>query len=389
MPSQFIRGQIVDNANRPLVHDLRLNVPDITLGDSEDRVLVFRKDGTVRYLPQSVFGTSVDLSADDIGDIISGNSLLTVSQPDLSAGDITLTVNVAAIDHGLLTGLGDDDHPQYPLAGSTETISGTWTFSAATITFNNDIKVNDQILLGSPSDTAPKRLSAQYDHGSTKANWTVYKIVVSDSMTSTLALDDRAMEISYTMTGQLSGGSVAGLKYGLLITMNEDTTYTTGWTRYGVRVNMNHTNAASGDAIGFHAHQCSILATNSSSAEVFRANGLTNSVVVNKRFYTSGRSVLTFAATPQNSWAIGDDIIEEIGSSVGVVTLNGVAGGGVGRWLYLINTSGSNHTVNHLSGAAAAADQIYCWNAAAFTWTAGSTLILYHNGTNWRQIRQV
>lgn len=33
-------------------------------------------------------------------------------------------------DHGTLTGLGDDDHPQYPLAAGTETIAGAWTFTA-------------------------------------------------------------------------------------------------------------------------------------------------------------------------------------------------------------------------------------------------------------------
>lgn len=37
-------------------------------------------------------------------------------------------------DHGALTGLGDNDHPQYPLKASTQTISGSWTFSAALAT---------------------------------------------------------------------------------------------------------------------------------------------------------------------------------------------------------------------------------------------------------------
>ena len=36
-------------------------------------------------------------------------------------------------DHGALTGLADDDHSQYPLLGSTETITGVWTFSATPI----------------------------------------------------------------------------------------------------------------------------------------------------------------------------------------------------------------------------------------------------------------
>lgn len=48
----------------------------------------------------------------------------------------------AGIDHGLLTGLSDDDHPQYPLLAGTETITGTWTFDHGGVgttgpTFNN------------------------------------------------------------------------------------------------------------------------------------------------------------------------------------------------------------------------------------------------------------
>ena len=35
----------------------------------------------------------------------------------------------AAVDHGVLTGLADDDHPQYPERTGAETISGLWTFS--------------------------------------------------------------------------------------------------------------------------------------------------------------------------------------------------------------------------------------------------------------------
>ena len=35
-------------------------------------------------------------------------------------------------DHGALTGLGDNDHPQYPLKAGDETISGNWNFSNTT-----------------------------------------------------------------------------------------------------------------------------------------------------------------------------------------------------------------------------------------------------------------
>lgn len=47
---------------------------------------------------------------------------------DLSAAQLAAIVNTA-LDHGALTGLADDDHPQYPLEAGIETITGTWTFS--------------------------------------------------------------------------------------------------------------------------------------------------------------------------------------------------------------------------------------------------------------------
>jgi hypothetical protein len=40
---------------------------------------------------------------------------------------------VSVIDHGSLTGLGDNDHPQYALKAGNETITGNWTFNNITI----------------------------------------------------------------------------------------------------------------------------------------------------------------------------------------------------------------------------------------------------------------
>lgn len=40
-------------------------------------------------------------------------------------------VAAGVTDHGALTGLADDDHPQYPLAAGAETISGGWNFTTA------------------------------------------------------------------------------------------------------------------------------------------------------------------------------------------------------------------------------------------------------------------
>lgn len=49
-------------------------------------------------------------------------------------------------DHGTLTGLADNDHPQYPLKAGTETISGAWTFTT-------DLTIGSDAIVGSNSGT--------------------------------------------------------------------------------------------------------------------------------------------------------------------------------------------------------------------------------------------
>jgi hypothetical protein len=45
-------------------------------------------------------------------------------------------------DHGGLSGLGDNDHPQYALSASTQTITGTWSYSAAVTVNGTHIRIN-------------------------------------------------------------------------------------------------------------------------------------------------------------------------------------------------------------------------------------------------------
>jgi hypothetical protein len=55
-----------------------------------------------------------------------GNNLLGVLA---GTNLITFTVNQGNIDHGSIGGLGDNDHSQYPLKASAETITGGWQWS--------------------------------------------------------------------------------------------------------------------------------------------------------------------------------------------------------------------------------------------------------------------
>ena len=197
MPSQFIKGRVSDVQGRPLAHDLRLNVTEIPAGLAADRILVFGVDGNVRYLTQTQLvaaavaavpaveddgsgGTDSPLttkgdiwgystvddripvgadgdvlvadSGDPLGvswqapsagslfDILSANNRLTVSQPDLAASDVTLTVVEANIDHDALANFVADEHVAH--SGVTLTagvgLAGGGTI-AANRTFDLDI----------------------------------------------------------------------------------------------------------------------------------------------------------------------------------------------------------------------------------------------------------
>jgi hypothetical protein len=50
---------------------------------------------------------------------------------DSHSGDATIHFTVGSIDHGLLQGLSDDDHPQYTQWAQDETVTGVWTFDPA------------------------------------------------------------------------------------------------------------------------------------------------------------------------------------------------------------------------------------------------------------------
>ena len=69
--------------------------------------------------------TGTTISALDAGDTTTG----TFANARIAVGNVTQ--HQGSIDHGSITGLGDDDHTIYGQLGTTETVSAVWTFSAA------------------------------------------------------------------------------------------------------------------------------------------------------------------------------------------------------------------------------------------------------------------
>jgi len=72
-----------------------------------------------------------DGATDPVLATITGSSAITVTN---GAGSITLDVNDTGVDHGGLTGLSDDDHPQYWESDGSDDATGDWTLSANSIT---------------------------------------------------------------------------------------------------------------------------------------------------------------------------------------------------------------------------------------------------------------
>jgi hypothetical protein len=112
---------------------------DLTLGELGD------VDGTAtngQVLTRQADGTFAFSSLPDLSNLTDpgGNRLVYWKDADnlldyLIIGDglqlhlgTTLRVNLTAIDHGAITGLGDDDHPQYAGIAQDELVSGAWDF---------------------------------------------------------------------------------------------------------------------------------------------------------------------------------------------------------------------------------------------------------------------
>lgn len=66
---------------------------------------------------------------------------------DLSAAQVVAIIN-SSIDHGSMSGLADDDHPQYGAIAQNETISGAWSFAS--------LSVDGNLVLDMPSSSTER-----------------------------------------------------------------------------------------------------------------------------------------------------------------------------------------------------------------------------------------
>lgn len=80
-------------------------------------------------------------SQDSVGGILTDTTSVNFTYDDLG-NLITADVLAGGVDHGSLSGLGDDDHPQYLLANGTRALTGNWdsgSFEIRAQTFQSDV----------------------------------------------------------------------------------------------------------------------------------------------------------------------------------------------------------------------------------------------------------
>lgn len=82
-----------------------------------------------------------EAAQDAVGGILTDSATVNFTYDD-ALGTITADVTATAVDHGALTGLGDDDHTQYLLAAGTRALSADWdagSFEIRAQTFESDV----------------------------------------------------------------------------------------------------------------------------------------------------------------------------------------------------------------------------------------------------------
>jgi len=105
---------------------LSIDHGDLTgLGDDDHTQYLLRTDFTTYSGAMVVDWTAADVVLD--------------TKIDTTSGTLQNQIDGLSIDHGDLTGLGDDDHTQYLLADGSRDLAGDWDFSTYTISGTGDI----------------------------------------------------------------------------------------------------------------------------------------------------------------------------------------------------------------------------------------------------------
>jgi len=151
--------------------------------------------------------SSVDGVTNDGGniDLIAGPGI-TIT-PNDGADTITIAANASALDHGDLTGLGDDDHPQYFALAQNETVTGIPAFNGGTSGSSAPFSVDSNFLVTLLNADLLDGYHASAFMTAGTDNWVN---VTGDTMTGTLIMNTAtAFQLNNTaiMQAKNSGGT--------------------------------------------------------------------------------------------------------------------------------------------------------------------------------------
>lgn len=130
--------------------------------------------------------------------IFGGTSII----PALGGGGVT--------DHGALTGLGDDDHPQYLLANGTRALAGTWSLGGQTLSSLGAI--------GTGTPTLPRIVDLTGTLSATGAVTEKLYSLAATFASGVGAANQRVLAIEYTIN---HSGAQTGIATGLYLNATE------------------------------------------------------------------------------------------------------------------------------------------------------------------------
>jgi len=174
-----IAGQVSDRHGIPLLHALRLDVTalDSVTPTTADSVLAV-VDGE---LVLSLISDLPTGSGVTIFDILSGNAILTVSQPDISAANVTLTVDQTQIDHDALLNFVADEHVAH--SGVTLT-AGVGLSGGGTIALSRTFDIDWTELTEDTSPDEAADFVATYDTSAAAHKKVKFSNVDHDNLTN-------------------------------------------------------------------------------------------------------------------------------------------------------------------------------------------------------------
>jgi hypothetical protein len=162
-----VNGITMDNVLTSLTEGTGI----VISGSGNSRTITNSDLGSSQFIFKNITDGTNTAAADINSDTLtlsSANNMLGISV-NAAADSATFTVNQGNIDHGAISGLGDDDHPQYAALAQNESVSGAWTFANDT-TVNSAATATDALTVKAEGLTTGNVIKARINADATSGN---------------------------------------------------------------------------------------------------------------------------------------------------------------------------------------------------------------------------